>query len=251
MSKRTVDPNEVLLIPGFLGDEAFFQPFQAALTSHGVRSRVWQGLLENPRALLPEHARSLPDHRWMVGYSLGGRILMHRILDDSVPALEFVTLVSAHTGLPETAFLERAKREESDEEWARKLEDSTFSIEEFLSQWNSQGVFQGGRAHTRSQESLAHLKERRKDWAWILRQTSLATQADLAEELRGLPKSKAPLWVCGEHDGKFSDLYATLESRGVPGEVWRVPQSGHRVPQDTPAALARKIASEMQRRNFV
>jgi len=248
MSKPIAGRNEVLLIPGFLGDDAFFEPLLQALRERGLKPRVWNGVRENPHGMLLEWARALPDCPVMVGYSLGGRVLLHRLLDDSVPSLDLAVVISAHPGLPEDATQERSAREASDEEWAVRLEADGFEGGQFLEDWNSQAVFQSGQVFAPSDEQIRSVQDYRKDWAWALRNGSLAQQADLRDDLKRHVYTRDLLWFCGEADRKFSQIYTELEASRIPGQWWRVSNAGHRVPLEQPAVLAEKIHQRLSTR---
>ena len=76
-------------------------------------------------------------NRCLIGYSLGGRLALHSLLQN--PFLwDAAILISAHCGL-ESA-VKKQERCLADERWARLFEQEEWSA--LLSAWNSQPVFQ-------------------------------------------------------------------------------------------------------------
>lgn len=78
-------------------------------------------------------------HPWLCGYSLGGRLAMQAVLAHP-PLWKGAVFVSANPGLEDEA--EKAARRAKDAEWAVKCLSAPW--EDFLKEWDAQGVFEGG-----------------------------------------------------------------------------------------------------------
>ncbi len=167
----------------------------------------------------------------LIGYSMGGRIALHAALalGDRV---ERLILIGASPGLDDPG--ERAQRRAEDERLADEIEAS--SIEAFAERWARTPV-------------LAGLPE---DVAAAVQADRLRnTPAGLAAALRGLGTGALPsLWdrlgelaiparlLVGARDLKFRAV-AERMAGAIPGaEVEVVPDSGHAVHLEAPAAVA-------------
>lgn len=168
----------------------------------------------------------------LVGYSLGGRLALHALLD--APDLwAQAVIISAHPGLLD----ERAKldRMASDAEWAGRALTSDWS--QFLKSWDAQGVLRGASAKT--PDPRMRLVNRRRALARSFMEWSLGKQENLSERLAEI---RCPLlWVTGKQDDKFTLLAreaVALLAKGSHCEI----ESGHRVPWEAASDFAEKVA---------
>ena len=170
------------------------------------------------------------------GYSLGGRIALHALLQNPHPWSAAV-IVSAHPGLLSKE--DRNQRIQTDERWADRFENDNW--EQTLSDWNSQTVFQKGIRQKSIGEPVREVSAySRKALADSLRFCSLGVQEDLRNRLKTL--STPLLWVAGENDLKFvalSEEIAALRNPHI--TVQTIPRSGHRVLFDQPGTLGQRI----------
>lgn len=169
--------------------------------------------------------RSLPQNkrRILMGYSLGGRLGLHALLDN--PALwDGAVLISTHPGLKNMS--ERTKRLDDDFIWARHFEAEPW--ETLLTSWNSRGVF----AKRPSPFIRQELHYSRDDLADMLRYWSLGHQEDLSTQIAQLPMPI--LWIVGEEDQAYNRHAASVSLRHPKSQVWVVPGAGHRVPWEWP-----------------
>jgi len=179
--------------------------------------------LESLAGWINQKARSAPGPRILLGYSLGGRVALHALLQ-APEVWEGAVLVSAHPGLRSPD--DRDLRLKSDQAWARKFE--TESWDPLIHEWNAQAVFKGGRHPLLRPEADFS----RKNLARSLEQSSLGRQEDLRERLKGL--QLPVLWVCGELDVKFRGLAEGMAALNPRFCVETVLGAGHRVPWDQP-----------------
>lgn len=159
------------------------------------------------------------ERRVLMGYSLGGRLALHVLLDN--PSLwQSAILVSAHSGLK--TLEEKIKRLAQDDIWAKRFEDDPWDI--LMSAWNTRKVFAGKAASFKRLES----EHSRLDLANILRYWSLGHQEDFFPIIAKLPMPI--LWIIGEQDNVYRERASSLIFGHAKSEVWVAPNAGHRVP---------------------
>ena len=166
----------------------------------------------------------------LLGYSMGGRLALHCLLQPGAPWRGAV-LVSAHPGLDSEE--ERRERLARDETWARRFEEDPW--EEILADWNSQPVFQGRNPLPARREADFS----RQALARALRVWSLGNQGPLLERLHQL---EVPLlWIAGREDPP----YLRLGERAARGNrrirFVSLPGAGHRLPWEAPLPFLRQV----------
>jgi 2-succinyl-6-hydroxy-2,4-cyclohexadiene-1-carboxylate synthase len=156
-------------------------------------------------------------HNILMGYSLGGRLALHALLDN--PTLwQRAILISANPGLK--THQERQERLEADEQWARRFETAPW--DDLMADWNRQAIFQEGFFPKRSQEEA-----NRPELARQLRDWSMGHQADLREAIASLPHPL--LWIAGEKDRKYVQSTQALSFHHPKSKIWIAPGVSHRV----------------------
>ncbi len=176
-----------------------------------------------------EEARREDSPPALIGYSMGGRLALHALLEDS-GAWSGAMIVSAHPGLQNEE--EKILRLANDAEWAGKALTAPWS--EFLAQWESQVLLQG-----RCRAPLAdraQLEARRAAVARGFTAWSLGRQADLTGLIG---RTERPVIVLsGSRDYKFTSLAGRLWMQ-MPDAYQLGPlESGHRVPWEVPDDFA-------------
>lgn len=191
-------------------------------------------------AALNEEARASAGRKVLLGYSMGGRLALHALLQGGEWGA--AVIVSAHPGLEDAEA--RRQRRACDAEWAsRALSDEW---DDFLRDWDAQSVLQSvGSRQAMGERRL--LESRRRCVARSFIDWSLGAQAPLGPELGSL--TKPLLWIVGERDRKFRKLLDELDRRpaGPAGrgmrparlETWVAPGAGHRVPWESPEFATR------------
>lgn len=168
----------------------------------------------------------------IVGYSMGGRIALHAILDKKSPWIGGV-VISAHPGLADEE--EKRKRRESDAEWSLRCLHTPW--DELLEQWSSQVVLR-----CRNESAWGdrkNLESRKGPVARSFVQWSLGTQDDLRESLAG--NHMPLLWLTGGNDQKFSTL-ASKTCANLPAIQHEVfPDCGHRLPWENVEGFCRRL----------
>lgn len=156
----------------------------------------------------------------LLGYSLGGRLALHTILQK--PQIwKGAVIISAHTGLTsDAAKLEKLK---ADREWAMRFENEPW--EHLMRAWNSQSIFADSNALVRieNEQNRAHLAAACSGW-------SLGIQEDLQTRLQEI--NLPILWVTGKNDTKYSALANVLHFKHHKSRMVMIQNVGHRVPWD-------------------
>lgn len=160
---------------------------------------------------------------YLVGYSLGGRLALHALLDQ--PGLwKGTSLISTHPGLQEEG--ERATRIVNDGIWAMRM--LTMKWDDLMHKWNEQPVFAYSKHFDRKEEDFE-----RDVLADVLTHWSLGQQENLREKISQL---ELPIqWIVGKNDSKFMDLSKTIDLKHPKSQILAVEDAGHRVPWDNPS----------------
>lgn len=170
----------------------------------------------------------------LLGYSLGGRLALHGLLEPDHPWRAAV-IVSAHPGLE--APDERAARLAADAGWAARVAEDW---DGFLDAWAAQPVLAESRLPDRGR-----LWPRRRELARSFEAWSLGVQEPLWERLAEI---RVPvLWVAGGRDAKFAAVAERAAGSTPRGECRVVGDVGHRVPWESPAAFAGLVAEFLER----
>lgn len=127
----------------------------------------------------------------LVGYSMGGRIALS--LKETARSL---VIISAHLGLKTEK--EKEERKLIDQMWSRKL--LTLPFEQFLSEWYAQPIF----SSLPRDLIKSRMNQNPQNLSQVLLQMSLANQP----HCEALPCPA--LFLHGEHDSKYKELYGAL-----------------------------------------
>lgn len=159
----------------------------------------------------------------LVGYSLGGRLAMHALIQN--PKLwKGAVIISAKTGMKEG----QEPRLANDRKWAKRFLNDPW--DQLMHDWNSQPVFAADKVE---------MKRREEDYDRLalsvsLEQWSLGKQAYL--EMRELPM---PIfWITGEKDPKAERGLTFAHPKS---KEWAAPGIGHRVPWECPTLFQQQL----------
>lgn len=177
-----------------------------------------------------------PGRNILVGYSMGGRLALHALLQAAGTDLfAGAVMVSAHPGLTDER--ERILRMAADAEWAAQALVGDWK--EFLGKWDGQAVLEATAAPAWGDRRP--LEPRRQAVARSFMDWSLGKQADLRGSLAAV---QVPvLWVTGERDEKFTELAGTAVPHLPGGRHEVLPGAGHRLPWEQSAEFARLVAT--------
>jgi 2-succinyl-6-hydroxy-2,4-cyclohexadiene-1-carboxylate synthase len=169
-------------------------------------------------------ARDLVGPQFLVGYSWGGRVALHAVLE-SPHLWAGAVILGGHPGLRDAR--EKEERLESDRLWAQRFLHEDW--ETVLRSWNEQPIF-------RQPQSVGELRVdpprweadySRKKLAQVLVGCSLGVQQDLRPRLSEL--TVPILWISGECDVKFSAIQEEMLSLNPRFQGRSVAGVGHRV----------------------
>ena len=209
-----------------------YRPLAPDIRGHGAASEARPvslcGVVEDVSAAAPGPFA-------LVGYSMGGRLALHVAL--ALPErVRRLVLIGASPGLADDAA--RAERRLADEQLADEMQPMT--IEAFADRWAQMPVLAGQPPSVLSAARADRLRN---------------TPAGLAEALRGLGTGAVPsLWerlgevgapvdlVVGEWDSRFRAIAADMAAALPKARVHVVPDAGHAVHLEAPAAVAKVIA---------
>ncbi|CAH0526586.1 2-succinyl-6-hydroxy-2,4-cyclohexadiene-1-carboxylate synthase [Vibrio hippocampi] len=179
---------------------------------------------------------------YLIGYSLGARVLMSYFSDSktlesrSATGINIAGLIieGGHFGLASQE--QKQQRLKHDLEWAHRFERQP--IEEVLLDWYQQPVF-SSLNHAQRQD-LIRLRSGNlgRSLSLMLMRTSLGHQNNVLKSINSLrfDNDKKPLYISGQKDRKFSDLAVNsqLTHRVVDG-------AGHNVHHEQPEAFAQAL----------
>ncbi len=236
------DGPRVVLVHGFTQTLASWRPVADDLAAdhrvvlvdapgHGASAAVRADLATTAGLLAEAGGRAV-----YVGYSMGGRMVLRLALDrpDLVAGL---VLIGATAGIDDP--VERAARRRSDEALARRIEDE--GVTSFLEGWLAQPLFHG--LPDDPAERRARATNTPEGLASSLRHAGTGTMDPPWWD--DLPRVSAPTVVLtGGHDAKFTALGRRLVAGiGNPAALRVVPDVGHAVPLQAPAAVAAAVRS--------
>jgi 2-succinyl-6-hydroxy-2,4-cyclohexadiene-1-carboxylate synthase len=177
-------------------------------------------------------AEIAPSERpWLLGYSLGGRLALHALLE--APALwRGVIVVGADSGLSNET--EKASRLARDRRWAERFRTEPW--ENLLAEWDAQAVFGGRKNSVGPREGEFD----RASVARLFDAFSKGRQDDLLPTLADLTAPPV-LFLAGADDPAFGAVGESLAA-ACPALTYRpVPGAAHRVPWEAPAAFTRAL----------
>ncbi len=190
---------------------------------------------------------ALPDDgpRILAGYSLGGRLALHVLLDR--PALwQHAVILSTHPGLDSDR--ERAERLEQDRAWLERCRGEAGALDQapggqnvrpphretwarLCAAWQAQPVLQGSGPDT----DFRALEPWRGEIAGAFDGWSLGHQENLLQALATLPLTCH--WIAGADDVKFSTLARQATAKLPRFRLHILAGTGHRLPTNQPEAV--------------
>lgn len=174
-----------------------------------------------------------PSH--YVGYSMGGRMLLHAALRNTIGEIRSLVLIGATAGIESDA--ERAERRALDAERAAQI--TAMGTRAFVEQWLAMPMF----AHLTDEQSA---KERRfenapEGLAASLLHCGTGMQEPLWDQLSDL--SMPVLVIAGTKDNKFTSLGQRIAAEIGSNASFVAVEGGHAVHLENPLETAEVIAS--------
>lgn len=245
--KPPLDKTQIFALPGFLGVPQDWDPvFQAIQKTQPDWDLIAVDLRDpqiGPNLMLRDwgqefnawaDAKGPAERRILVGYSMGGRLALHALLEGK-SVWQNAIFLSTNPGMSTTD--ETEMRVKSDLHWAEKFKTENFS--NVMNEWNQQPVFAGS-----SNEPVRKSQDYPKDFlALCLANWSLGRQDDFRDKIF---KTKTPqMWIAGERDIKFARMMKEFEMERssmhnhLLFEV--IEDASHRLIFDQPELIARMI----------
>lgn len=242
--RREGGPQECWCLHGAFGMASDWRGLAGSIAKSGISSRavdLWR-FLENGLPLT-EFGKALNGDaggdvfrgtgRSLLGYSMGGRLALHALLEKDHP-WQAAVIISAHPGLENEN--DRVARITSDATWATRA--LTESWPALLAAWNAQPVFSG--TPPPDPQAANRLAQHRREIARSFVDWSVGAQALLWERL---PEISVPvLWIAGENDMKFRALAERAAALMPTASLAIAPGAGHRVPWEAPVWFADQVA---------
>ena len=178
--------------------------------------------------------RTAEDRVHAVGYSLGGRMLLHHLVRNRGAGFASVLLIGSHLGLKERK--ERLERLQMDRQWIRILQNKGPSL--FFTQWKNQPLLRRWNDLPEAQRKAAMHRAAEADpeaWIRILEELSPGKLPSLEPDLESL--DLPILLLAGERDTKYADYYRNLAPRLPRAEARMIPGAGHAAHLDQPVAV--------------
>jgi 2-succinyl-6-hydroxy-2,4-cyclohexadiene-1-carboxylate synthase len=196
---------------------------------HGGSSAVQTDLIAGADLM----AATVPDQAAWIGYSMGGRYVLHVALRHPAHVRRLV-LVSTTAGIEDAA--ERAARRRWDETLAERVDEE--GLEAFVRWWLAQPMF--STLPSEAAELESRLTGTPAGLASSLRLAGAGAQEPLWDRLDEL--SMPVLVVAGELDPKYADLAGKLAARiGAPARLELIPGAGHACHLERPDLFARIV----------
>lgn len=244
--RREAGPMECWCLHGAVGMAADWRGFAKTMAAAGISTRavdLWR-FLECEAMSLPAFGQALNadasgevfrgNGRALLGYSMGGRMALHTLLEDHHP-WQAAIIISAHPGLEDET--EKSNRRTADTAWATRALAGDW--QKFLADWNSQPIFHA--ATLRDPQASSSLIMRRREIARSFVDWSLGAQQPLWSRIGNI--NVPVLWIVGENDTKFLALAERAVSLIPNARLAIAPDAGHRVPWDAAAWFSGRVTS--------
>ncbi len=252
----------VLLLHGFTGSAADWEPFRPALerlTAPIAVDLLGHGASDAPRdparhaverqaadlaALLRSEATS-PAH--VVGYSFGARVAL-RLAADHPDVVRSLVLESPSAGMPDPDA--RAARRAADEELSRMLDWE--GIAAFVAHWEGLPLFVTERDAPLEERARLHARRLANDPHGLAASLRGAGQGAMGPLHDALPTIALPTTViAGALDGTGLPRAESV-ARTIPGaRLVVIPSVGHAPHREAPARVARELAAHLVRTSAV
>ena len=230
-----IEPSEpdVVLVPGFMQGAASWEPVLERI-GRRYRSRAIEHAAHDLEGRLREIDAATPRGAALVGYSLGGRLVLHAGLRASRDRGRFGALITlgASPGIEDPG--ERAERRAADDELATWIESSR--IEDVVARWQAIPALAG-----QSPELVAAQRDDRlgHDPTHLAELLRSAGQGALEPMWDRLERLGTPLLaLAGERDPRYVEAAARMAAVAVSGRARIIERAGHAAHLERPDAFS-------------
>jgi len=169
----------------------------------------------------------------LAGYSMGGRLALHVALAYPERVTRLM-LVSTTAGIEDAA--QRAQRRSDDDALAAWMDEDGRTMSEIADRWGEQPLFAGQSPEVAAAARADRLSNEPSDLAAALRGMGTGVMTPVWDRLCELTMPAAVL--AGEADPKFVALARRLAAALSQAELTIVPDAGHALALEAPAAVA-------------
>jgi 2-succinyl-6-hydroxy-2,4-cyclohexadiene-1-carboxylate synthase len=224
---------DVVLVPGFMQSSRSWQPVLERI-GRRYRARGLEHRTHDFVGRLAEIEAAVPRGAAVVGYSLGGRLVLHaalRAADDS-NRFACVVILGASAGIEDRD--ERAERRRADERLAEWIEAT--SIEEVVAHWERIPTLAAQDPDLIAAQRADRLTRSPRALATLLRS---AGQGAVEPVWHRLGELRAPLLaLAGERDHRYLAAARRLAVAVPFGRAGAVPGAGHAAHLERPDAFS-------------
>jgi 2-succinyl-6-hydroxy-2,4-cyclohexadiene-1-carboxylate synthase len=218
---RSVERPLVVFVPGFMQRGSAWDP---------VARRV----AERYPTLCVESVAEVPAGAVAVGYSMGGRLVLRRAVDEP-DAFAAVAIVGTGAGIEDARA--REARRSADEGLARWMEGT--GIEQVVARWETQAVFADQSPALVEAQRPGRLSHDPAELARTLRELGQGAMDPFWDRI---PSLTAPLLaMAGEADARYVAAAERLASLAPDGRVAVIADAGHAPQLQQPAAVATEL----------
>lgn len=217
----------IVALHGFLGSPKDWEPWDNLLPIAIKPEDNFQTFAKELNAWAKAEIKA---PRALMGYSLGGRLALHALLDDPSIWSKGI-LISTHPGLASEE--ERIKRLQHDQEWAKRFCNDPWEV--LMRDWEAQGVFKN-ETHRFIRNETDYKREELAKW---LTHFSLGIQEDLLPKISTI---SIPLtWVTGEHDHNYRNFAKQVCENHYHSKGFIIPSAYHRACFANPLAFKKVL----------
>ena len=235
----------LVTLHGFWGNGSDLAPISEALRQANLVDRSWAPDLFVPGPLSPDFGfsdwtesfanelrrRASGSKVVAIGYSMGGRLLLH-VLKSHPELFRGAVIVSSQPQLQTVEEVRERKLWELN--WDLAFQDRPWN--ELWRDWNHMEVLKSISLRPPPME-LSHSREY---LAKALKEWSPSRHLVSVQDFR---LSEVPLlWVAGEKDRKYAQMYSEFCQMGIQGQFEFVSDAGHRVHLDQPDLFTQVVS---------
>ena len=243
--RREAGGMQCCCLHGSVGLASDWRPFAKQLATEGISTRavdLWRFLQAGPMSLsefattFNHEAReetTRGNGRALLGYSLGGRLALHALLENPHP-WNAAIVISANPGLEDAE--NRASRRAADRDWATRA--LTGNWPDFLTAWNAQLTL--GAEINRDPAAGVTLAAHRQEIARSFLDWSVGVQESLWDRLAEI--NIPVLWIVGAEDLKYREIAERAVTKAPRFTLQVAPDVGHRVPWEATSWMAKTVS---------